>query len=214
MIGKQTDAVINTDRRTINPEALEKLRLTIIDLFSQNTFNDIGVRDICREAKVSPQTVYKYFGNKESLLYACIKQDIEGLFHSFNLAAVASTPLQERLLDCGRVFFRFYENNPAIARIIFLNIPPVNWIYGQEFSQDPLMDALKGLLEEARDQKLIPELPIQLMQDMMAGAAHRVILRWLYEEPDQSLSEIAETFLLMLKSSLMSNHPLLETAVN
>ncbi|WP_281647382.1 TetR/AcrR family transcriptional regulator [Parendozoicomonas sp. Alg238-R29] len=193
----------HNDRRTISPDALEKLRQTIIRLFSAGTFNDIGVRDICKEAKVSPQTVYKYFGNKESLLFACIREDMDVLYQSVSHAASSGGSVIERAERCARAFFGFYESNQAVARIIFLNIPPVNWVGNEEFTQTILMDSLGNLLTEAQATGLLSNQPVQLLLDMIAGAAHRVILRWLTEE-NSNLSEMTDSFLIILKQNLLS----------
>ena len=67
------------DKRLIAPEAIEKLRKTVLALFADNHFHEVGIRDICKQAGVSQKTIYKYFGNKEQLLLACIEQDLQTL---------------------------------------------------------------------------------------------------------------------------------------
>ena len=65
------------DKRTLAPEALENLRKTVIELFANGLFHEVGIREIASKAKVSPQTIYKYFGNKDELIFACIEPDLK-----------------------------------------------------------------------------------------------------------------------------------------
>ena len=55
---------MTTDKRKISPDALERLRTTVIELFAEGLFHQIGMREIASRAGVGLQTIYKYFGNK------------------------------------------------------------------------------------------------------------------------------------------------------
>ena len=45
-------------------------------LFTKRGFSNVSMRDICREASVTPPTVYYYFKNKEALFEAVVRETI------------------------------------------------------------------------------------------------------------------------------------------
>ncbi len=45
-------------------------------LFTKRGFSNVSMRDICREARVTPPTVYYYFKNKEALFEAVVRETV------------------------------------------------------------------------------------------------------------------------------------------
>lgn len=171
------------DRRTINPATLEKLRTTILDLFASALYQDVGIRTICERAKVSPQTVYKYFGNKEEILYACIKSDMDGLNAAMLEAARGQDSLPEQIRALLAVWCDFYFENPGIARIVFLNIPQAYWVGERQFVQSALHRVLFDQLHQGQMEGVAWDgIAADMLNEMMMGAGHRLMIRWLMAE--------------------------------
>lgn len=171
------------DRRTISAKTLEKLRATILELFSSGLYQDVGIRDICSGAKVSPQTVYKYFGNKEEMLYACIKADLDGLNRAMIESAQQHSLIAGQVRAILTVWCDFYCQNPGIARIVFLNIPLAYWVGERQFVQSALHDALHDRVSAGQQQGEVWEaLPADILNEVLMGAAYRLMVRWLSDE--------------------------------
>ncbi len=186
------------DRREISPDALKNLRKVVITQFAEGLYHEVGIRDICKQAKVSAQTVYKYFGNKEELLYACVREDLEAMNQRAIEAIEQGLSFEEKLRDFTNEFFGFYEKNPAIAKIVFLNIPPLYWMSNQAFIQHDLHDGLRVLICEGQKNKtLVNSIPDDLLLEVSIGAAHRLIILWL-SRGKGSLMELAEHFVASL----------------
>ncbi len=209
MPGKSTKAIdakqkkdakkAKPDRREISPDALKNLREVVISRFSEGLYHEVGIRDICKQAKVSAQTVYKYFGNKEELLYACVRDDLEAMNQRAIEAIDKGSNFEEKLRGFTTEFFGFYENNPAIAKIVFLNIPPLYWMSNQAFMQHDLHDGLRVLIQEGQKNKtLVDSIPDDLLLEISIGAAHRLIILWLSRRQD-SLMALAEHFVASLE---------------
>lgn len=173
------------DGRCIKPEALEKLRETIIDLFADGQFHEVGLRAICTRAKVSPQTVYKYFGNKEQLLLACIEQDMEALaLHCRESRAGIDEP-GEAMRAFIDAFFRFYAERPLVARIVYLNIPTVYWVNNSSPARAQLTRELGDLIESGKSSKAFDDgLSTDYVIDILTGSAQRIITRSIVEDFD------------------------------
>jgi AcrR family transcriptional regulator/predicted DNA-binding transcriptional regulator AlpA len=55
----------------ISPDQREKIMRCAIDLFFQKGFKDTSISDIVRHARISKETVYQHFRNKEELFIQC-----------------------------------------------------------------------------------------------------------------------------------------------
>eukprot|EP00439_Symbiodinium_sp_Y106_P088853 s1_g1389.t1 len=144
---KQPDA---RDRRQLTENKREKIRQVIIDLFADALFHDVGIRDICSLAGVTPKTIYKHFGNKETLLISAIEPDMAALTKAMEAAADRPGTVVERLEAANRAFFSFYFANVPVARIVFLNIPSAYFVSQPEFIQRGQLAVMARLIEEGQ----------------------------------------------------------------
>lgn len=178
------------DGRLIKPETLTLLRNTILECFAQGQFHQVGIREICQKARVSPQTVYKYFGNKESLLTACIEQDMLELSQLMAAAAETSTDSLLRLNAVTEAFFSFYATRPRVAALIYLNVPLAHWAHQMSLGQQRALSVLHEVFSHAQQQEMIANwVNIKFLVEMCAGSVQRIVVGWLAEGcPDDLLA--------------------------
>lgn len=170
------------DRRQLSPDALERLRQTIIAHFAEHLYHRVGLRDICSAAKVSPKTVYKYFGNKEELMLACVEPDLRALTERAREGAEAAADAREALRALTDAQFGFYAEHPAVARVIFLNLPPAFWVEQRSPAQTEFQQLFEATLARVGGDLRLPEgAPLGLLRDAVSGGGHRVIMRWLID---------------------------------
>lgn len=169
-----------SDKRFIGPDTLEKLRTSIIALFANGQYHEVGIRSICVRAGVSPQTVYKYYGEKEQLLLACMERDLAGLLSACQQAAErAGTPFAA-LKNLSEAYFEFLNDNPLIARIIYLNMPAIYWSNRSSPSRETLAEFIRSLFQQGIDcGELRPVASIDIVVDIFSGSANRIVSRWL-----------------------------------
>jgi AcrR family transcriptional regulator len=181
------------DKRKIKPATLEVLRTTILEIFSDGLYHEAGIRDICLRAKVSPKTVYKYFGNKEMLLLSCLEADYNQLYQQV-LSAVnnQSDPLLQA--KCFALeSAKFYVQRPTIARITFQNIPNVYWLKkratGLEDYHGLLLSILKRNLAAGNFSQ---SNNINLLFDIFTGSFNRIMLRWVSHDFSDDIVQQSE----------------------
>ena len=58
------------DLSGLAPRTRERIEEALLNVFSTREFHKVGMAEIAREARVSLQTLYKYYGSKEALLYS------------------------------------------------------------------------------------------------------------------------------------------------
>lgn len=172
----------NKDKRYLAEESLEKLRNTIIGLFSEGLYHQVGIREICKQAGVSPHTVYKYFGSKEDLLYASIAKDMQVLASEITDVAAQGLSFKLKLTASSRAFFDFYRRNPAIAKIVFLNIPISYWVDRNKYVQNRYKNYILLMIQEGQKNKAIAAHDPEFLLEMVMGAAYRLIVKWLVDE--------------------------------
>lgn len=184
---------VSADKRLISGEALEKLRNVLIRLFSEGMFHEVGIRDICTQAKVSPKTVYKYFGNKEQLLAACVEQDLKDLAELTADKVEEVESVKDKIRAQVDVILNFYQQRPAVARMVFLNIPIVYWLQSASPAHFQHRQIGRDVYKLAVEQDLIkPGLQEDIVSEMIAGGINRVISSCLYEDKADRMSEYAD----------------------
>ena len=190
---------ITTDRRNISTDTLEKLRTTVIDLFSQGLFHKVGIREIAKQAKVGPQTIYKYFGNKDELIFACIRPDLAKLNHTLEQAREdgGSDALQQ-LKQMIAAFVGYYLSHRRLAEIVYLTIPARQWVIDPEFTQHETLNHFIEVMRLGQDQGCIrTDAHAEELVDLMAGAFARYITRKLSStEPLNIDAECAHIYAL------------------
>ncbi|GAA6152419.1 TetR/AcrR family transcriptional regulator [Pseudoteredinibacter isoporae] len=188
-----TSADDNADKRLISAEALEKLRNVLIHLFSEGMFHEVGIRDICTQAKVSPKTVYKYFGNKEQLLAACVEQDLRALAELTAKKVAEASSVKDKIRAQVDVILGFYQQRPAVARMVFLNIPIVYWLQSASPAHYKHRQIGREVYQLAVEQNIIkPGLQEEVVSEMTAGGINRVISACLYEDKADRMLEYAD----------------------
>ncbi|MBB6522815.1 TetR/AcrR family transcriptional regulator [Pseudoteredinibacter isoporae] len=194
------------DRRLISAEALEKLRNVLIHLFSEGMFHEVGIRDICTQAKVSPKTVYKYFGNKEQLLAACVEQDLQALAELTAEKVDEMSSVKDKIRAQVDVILGFYQQRPAVARMVFLNIPIVYWLQSASPAHYQHRQIGREVYKLAIEQNLIkPGLQEDVVSEMIAGGINRVISSCLYEDKADRMSEYADGCFEFIWAALSRN---------
>lgn len=168
-----------TDRRNISSDTLEKLRSTVIDLFSQGLFHKVGIREIAKQAQVGPQTIYKYFGNKDQLIFACIRPELARLNDALKITA---NNTQGNSLDTLKAlisaFVGYYLRHRRLAEIVYMTIPARQWVIDPEFTQHETLNYFVQALRKGQTEGTIrtDANPEELL-DLMAGGFGRYITR-------------------------------------
>jgi TetR/AcrR family transcriptional regulator, fatty acid metabolism regulator protein len=180
------------DGRCIAPKSLERLRNVVIASFAQGSFRDLKIRDIARQAKVGPATIYKYFGSKDELLFACIQPEVQALGASLLAAKAASENehSRERMRDFADIFISFYLKHRQIGEIVYLTIPVRNWIDNPAFIQVQKLAVGADILRDGQVRgEIRSDVSAEMLIDLMAGAIHRYMMRTLLSPT--SLTEVA-----------------------
>ena len=176
------------DGRLISTEHLEKLRGTVIELFAAGSFQSVGMRDIARRAGVGPATIYKYFGSKDELIFACIQPEMQQLGQRLLAVSEArrDAPTRSRFEGFAEEFVSFYAEHRQIGEIVYLTIPARNWVENRAFIQTQQLGVGAEILRDGQARgEVRTDVPPELLIELMAGAVHRYMMRMLLAPADE-----------------------------
>jgi AcrR family transcriptional regulator len=169
-------------------------------LFAQKGMEESTIRDIAREAGVSPASVVVHFKSKTALLEEALNRDIESAFSELAASMPPGLGLLDRLMHLARGFLRLYDQNRNLYRALIRhtifepaaetpNITNVSELY---------LQFLAGLVEEDKARGLIrPDVDATVA----AGAIFSLYLgalALLFRTPEMAVELVAEALAAMI----------------
>lgn len=188
---------IETNKQGVTPipvEVAERLDPVVLKMFSSTDFHCVDMRSIARQAAMSFATIYRYFQNKESLLFWFIARWIQPLNEAATTALHTNKPLKERLRDGLTTHFEFYETNPEVGRIIFLTVPLERWMQDATFAySEPSKALLSAIITGQKNGELRRDVPDIALLDAFHAMFNRTFLMWEYRQRRYSLVSQVDT---------------------
>jgi len=168
-------------------------------LFAHKGLEDCTLRDIARQAGVSPASVVVHFKSKTALFEAALHRDIDRAV----AAVIASLPeggtLLDRVMHLSRGFLRFYDQNRNLYRALLRQtiFEPVGETPGITGLTERYLQFLAGLVEADQSRGLIhpdvdPALAAGAIFSLYLGA-----LILLFRQPEMTVDQVAEVLAAM-----------------
>ncbi|NQZ81346.1 MAG: TetR family transcriptional regulator [Colwellia sp.] len=170
-------------------EIRQKIILTAVDMFSEKGFDATTMKQIAREVGIGDATIYKYFPNKDKLIYAYYALVADNTVQQFiNEKELDDYSLQEKLQLLIDIYLNnFLPNREFVTdsikmimqspSILFKDVTPVR----EEF-----VDVIHNLLTEAEQSGEISSSPFtgataKLTNEYMLA----VLLYWVNDDSDE-----------------------------
>ncbi|WP_297838288.1 TetR/AcrR family transcriptional regulator [Pseudomonas sp.] len=88
----ETDMTAVRDKRR-QSEVAKVLRLAALDLFAEQNYSTVTIKDIAKATGMNSALIYYYFGSKEELFLEVVESTVEDAFRQFNtIKSDASDP--------------------------------------------------------------------------------------------------------------------------
>ncbi len=177
----------------------DRLSPVVMEIYSAGDFHRADMRTIAREAGMSFRTIYRYFGDKEALLFWFIQHWLEGLYPAALQPLDGDGDLRGKLLGVLTRHLEFYEKNPNVGRIIFMTVPLERWMRDPSYAQHELMTRLLNAIREAQQQgQLRCDVDSRTILDIFNAIFNRAFLMWEYRRRSYSLVAQAAPLLSIL----------------
>lgn len=101
-----------------------ELRQVILDaageLFLEQGYERFSMRQVAERIGYTATTLYRYFDNKDSLVFAVVDRGFEEFGAALVAAAESTDDPVERLRELGRAYVRFGLANPVYYQLMFM----------------------------------------------------------------------------------------------
>jgi AcrR family transcriptional regulator len=187
------------DRQQLDAETRTRIEQAVLEIFAEREFHRVGLIEIARGANVSLQTLYKYYGSKEALLFSTIDTILGQLANRLIDHLQGIETYRDRL---GKVFWLvldFFEKNPQFAQLILSSVYINTWRKDASYKQPALMQAFIAVLSEGRAKGVLTdEVDEKILLDYILGIMSRVILMWVQRGQREPLAAQSATLFDML----------------
>lgn len=182
-----------------------------VDLISENGFKSVSMRSIAQGAEVGDATVYRYFRNKEAILYAYFELAMEELVEQ--LKAVDDfheLTFREQFHTVLETHFELLEEDRAFVRIAYRNFFLTNWISAATASRACKMrfiEIVNDLIDAAVEVGEFHEPPMrQIIGEALWEYLVGVTYYWLNDESPnhQATTQLVDKGLALIEASLQS----------
>lgn len=170
----------NSIQRPSLPDKLkQRLYPVVLELFSQNDFHQVNIREIYNRSGLSPSTIYKYYSSKEDLLFSILDEKISEIGDLIKIHIQGMESVRE---ICRKIFWvtlDYYDRNPGVAITAFITVPTRSWMREASYARKDDIEILEFLLSvPARRAELDPMLNIEYLQDLYFMYCSRQIHKW------------------------------------
>lgn len=190
------------DEQLILPQKLKnRLYPVVLELFAENDFHRVNIREISQKTGISSGTIYKYFSSKEDLIFSILNEKISEIGAAVALHLAGMEDIKEIFRKVFWVTMDFYDKNPGVAVTAFITVPMRNWMKEKSFKRGREHAILLAPIKKAREQGTIsPEVTDGQIVDLYYMFCYRHIHQWYYFGMKEKLAEsVSEFFELMWK---------------
>ena len=147
----------------------------------------LSLEDVAREAGMSRQTVYRYFGNKDALVTATILREERGFLDQMAEAVVAHRDVRPAMEAAIVTGLRAAREHPLLDRL--LATEPEALLPFLTTGGGPVLSAARPAIQALLEQRL-PHLEARLLRHA-ADTATRLFISYAINPPDDDIEDVA-----------------------
>lgn len=184
---------VKTQTTEVPKEISDRLGPVVLRVFSSEDFHRVDMRSIAREAGMSFATIYRYYHDKEALLFRFIDHWLQSLYPAALEPLYTDEPAPVRMKQVLLYTGEFYERNPLVGRVIFMTVPLERWMKEQSFQQPEFARLfIRTIRDGQRKGELRADLAATDILDLYYGVFNRAFLMWDFRGRSYSLTDSIE----------------------
>jgi len=187
------------DLSGLDPDTRTRIEQAVLDIFSQREFHRVGLIEVARAANVSLQTIYKYYGGKEQLLFSSLDAWLGKLAHRMIDHLQGIEDYKEKLRKVMWVTLDFFEKNPKVAQLIMSSVYVNTWRKQETYRNPQLFGAFLRVLAEGRARGILnDQVDEKILLDYILGVMGRLVQMYIHRGQKASLTKQASALFEML----------------
>jgi AcrR family transcriptional regulator len=172
----------------MRPGTKARIEKAVLELFSTRDFHEVGLIDVAKAANVSLQTIYKYFGSKEALVYAMLDVMLGRLAERMIDHLQGIDDVRERLRKTLWVTLDYMDKHPAVMLLLFTAVPVSRHRNIGIYESPDLMSAFLGVFKDGQARGVLnKQVSSKILLDVFMGIIGRVVLMHIVRREKQSL---------------------------
>lgn len=186
-MSRESSAEINPP---VSHDIHKRLEPAVIEVFSEVDFYQANMREIARKAGMSFGTIYKYYKNKNHLLFSFIRYWFSILQDRIRDHMQGIGDAREKLRKLIWVQLDFLERNEDIGRIIWIRTPISAWLADETYEENPLLEIILEILREGQAQGVIdPGIRTALCVNLITSTTSWSFIDWIYRGKERRLTD-------------------------
>lgn len=191
----QEGAVVTRNPAALRAGTQARLEKAVLQLFSTHDFHEVSLIDVARAANVSLQTIYKYFGSKEALVYGMLDVMLGRLAERMIDHLQGIDDVRERLRKTLWVTVDYMDKHPAVILLLFTAVPVSRHNNIGIYESAELMGAFRGVLKDGQARGVLNNtVSSKVLLDVFMGILGRVILMHIVRGERRPLIEQFDEF--------------------
>ena len=184
----QTESVALAPLSDMRPATLDKIEKAVRQLFASSDASDITMIQIAKAANVSLQTLYKYFGDKQTVLYTIMDIVLGRLATRMMDHLQGIDSVEDRLRKTLWVCLDFVDTHPdAVMVLSKVSIARFNNI--AIYNNKELINAFLSVLEDGQKRGVLVEtVPLHILFDVFMGFISRLGIMKTIRQTDAPLN--------------------------
>lgn len=194
---------VTADRAQLDPETRARIEQAVLDIFSDREFHRVGLIEVARGANVSLQTIYKYYGSKEALLFSSLDSWLGRLGSRMIDHLQGIEDYKERFRKVFWVSLDFFERNPKVMQLVMSSVYLNTWRKQETFQNPELFGTFMKVLGEGRAKGVLTdEVDEKILLDYIFGVMFRLVQMYIHRGQHEPLTQKANVLFEMLWRAL------------
>lgn len=188
---------------SMRTSTLDKIEKAVIHLFAGRDANEVTMKQIAGTANVSLQTLYKYFGDKQTLIYTILDRVLGRLAARMMDHLQGIDSVQERLRKTLWVCLDFVDSHPEAVMVLSTAVPVSRYRNIAIYENKELLGAFLNVLVDGQQRGVLnDEVPLYILFDVFMGFISRLGLMHIIRQTPRPINEDFDVLFGMLWRSI------------
>lgn len=171
--------------------------------FGSRGFHEVGVRDICAEARLTERYFYESFDNREALFLAVYERGIDRVRDAV-MNGIAGLPMEQMPRAGLRAFLCLLRDEPLWPRVILIDVLTVGSVVGAQsiLATQGFADLIGTVMESRFDSRALDP---KLVASGLVGSTVSLVMRWASNGFQEPLEYVLDHCAVFYESLLATN---------
>jgi TetR/AcrR family fatty acid metabolism transcriptional regulator len=176
-------------------------------MFAERGYANVSIRDICKEAGVTPPMIYYYFRNKKGLFQAVTKHKVSMKEFIERLRdATGKGNIEERVRAFNKVYLSSFPEEAFRVGFYIKDDASLDKESAKKVAEgfDEIMNLIEEVIQEGIEKGEFRRTDAKVAADMLLGLLNHVLFQKIHFERnfdlEKSVEQVGDFFLRAMKS--------------